>query len=101
MKLIVITSVLEFEKDVKKMLKTAKVKSYSYQEVKGFKESANDAHENNWFGSELNEIESVLFYAFVPKTNVAELISLIEEFNQKQETHSHIHCAVVAIEQNN
>lgn len=40
MKLVIITAIVEFEKDIKKMLKEAKVKSYSYKDVKGFRDTS-------------------------------------------------------------
>jgi nitrogen regulatory protein PII len=101
MQLIIITSVAEFDKEVKKMLKKAMVTSYSYQEVKGISDTTNEAMESNWFGSEVPETDSLLFYAFVAETNVATLFNIVEEFNQKQETLSKIHLAVVAVTQHN
>ena len=40
MKLVVITAIAEFEKDIKNMLKEAKVKSHSYRDVKGFSDAS-------------------------------------------------------------
>ena len=42
MKLVLITAIAEFEKEVKKMLKEAKVKSYSYRDVKGFRDASEE-----------------------------------------------------------
>lgn len=101
MKLVVITAIAEFDKEVKKMLKEAKVLSYSYRDVKGYRDSTEDAVETNWFGSEMNETESVVFFAFVQKQNVDTLFSLVQKFNSKQETLSHIHTAVLSVEKHN
>jgi hypothetical protein len=49
----------------------------------------------------MNKSESILFYAFVKKENVDMLFYSINEFNAKQETLSHIHVAVLAIEKSN
>lgn len=101
MKLVVITAIAEFEKDIKKMLKEAKVKSYSYRDVKGFRDASEEGVETNWFGSEMNETESIVFYAFVSKENVSILFDLMKEFNDKQESISHVHLAVLTIDQYN
>ena len=101
MKLLLITAVKEFEKDIKQMLKKAQVKSFSYKDVKGFKDNFEDALEANWFASDLQENESVLFYAFVQKEKVAALFELVNGFNAKQETVSHIHLAVLGVEKSN
>ncbi|MEN9489023.1 MAG: hypothetical protein RL494_1288 [Bacteroidota bacterium] len=101
MKLLLITSIQEFENDIKQILKKASVKSFSYKYVKGFKDNSADVLESNWFGSAVQENESVLFYAFVPIENVNIVFDLTEKFNEKQETISHIHIAVLNIEKSN
>ena len=90
-----------FEKDIKKMLQQAEVKSFSYRDVKGFKDHSEEGVETNWFGTEMNETDSLLFYAFVKKDNVDLLFDLVTGFNEKQETESKIHLAVVNIEKSN
>ncbi|MDP5000612.1 MAG: hypothetical protein NWQ14_10295 [Flavobacterium sp.] len=101
MKLVVITAIAEFEKDVKKMLKNAKVLSYSYRDVKGYRDSTEEAIETNWFGSEMNETESVVFYAFVLQQNLDILFDEVKEFNNKQDSVSHVHLAVLGVEKYN
>ena len=98
MKLVLITAIAEFGQDIKKMLKEAKVKSYSYRDVKGFRDATEEGVETNWFGTEMNEIESIVFYAFVSKENVSMLFDLMKEFNDKQESISHVHLAVFSVE---
>ncbi|MBF04172.1 MAG: hypothetical protein CMP76_12835 [Flavobacterium sp.] len=101
MKLVVITVIAEFDKTVKKMLKEAKVVSYSYRDVKGYRDSTEEAIQTNWFGSEMNETESIVFFAFVEKQNIDTLFDLVAKFNSKQETVSHIHTAVLTVEKHN
>lgn len=101
MKLLIITAISAFEKDIKKMLKHAEVKTFSYKEVKGYKDISEEAIESNWFAAEVNETESILFYAFIKKENVDPLFDLVASFNGKQETLSHIHIAVLNIEKSN
>ncbi|QKJ64317.1 hypothetical protein [Flavobacterium sp. M31R6] len=101
MKLLLITAVKEFENQIKQLLKKASVQSFSYQEVKGFKNSTGEAVESNWFGSEMNETDSILFYAFTAKEKVDALFELVEYFNVEQESLSHIHIAVLNIEKSN
>ena len=101
MKLLLITAVAEFENEVKQILKKAQVKTFSYREVTGYRNTSEDAIESNWFGSEMNENESIMFYAFVPKENVDMVFSAILEFNSNQETLSHIHSAILNIEKTN
>jgi nitrogen regulatory protein PII len=101
MKLVIITSSIAFQKDIKTLLKKADVKTYSFREVTGYMDFSDTATPENWFASEVNETESILFYAFVKKENVDQLFKLITEFNTAQESLSHIHIAVLNIEKSN
>ncbi|MCZ8198213.1 MAG: hypothetical protein O9267_11460 [Flavobacterium sp.] len=101
MKLLLITAVAEFENEVKQILKKAQVKTFSYREVTGYRNTSEDAIESNWFGTEMNENESILFYAFVENDKVDDVFNGIDEFNAKQETLSHIHSAIINIEKSN
>ena len=98
MKLLLITAIKEFEKDIKQILKKSQVKAFSYKDVKGFKDNSEDAIEANWFATNMQENESVLFYAFVLEEKVDTLFELVEVFNKKQVTKSNIHIAVLTIE---
>ena len=101
MKLLLITAVAEFGKEVKKILKKANVETYSYKEVVGYKNASEDALGTNWFGTEMNENESLLFYAFVQVEKVDVVCADVAAFNLKLETSSHIHVAVLNIEKSN
>jgi nitrogen regulatory protein PII len=101
MKLVIITAIKEFEKDIKLQLRKAEVKTFSFRDVTGYRDSTEDAVESNWFSSEMNQTESILFYAFVKKENVNMLFELINNFNQQQQSLSQIHVAVINIEKSN
>lgn len=101
MKLLLITSIAEYSNEVKEILKKARVKTYSYRNVIGYSNNANEALETNWFGGEMYENDSMLFYAFVPKENTDIICDAVADFNAKQETLSHIHVAILQIEKTN
>jgi len=61
MKLLLITAVAEFGKEVKQILKNANVKTYSYKEVVGYRNASEDALGSNWFGTEMNETNRLCF----------------------------------------
>lgn len=101
MKLVVITAITEYSKDIKKILKTSNVKAFSFKEVTGYKDISEENIDSNWFGSDMNETDSVLFYAFVNLKDIDSLFANIEAFNEQQETISKIHLVSLAIEKNN
>jgi hypothetical protein len=90
MKLLIITAITAFENDIKAMLQKANISDISEEAIS-----------SNWFASEMNETESILFYAFVRKENAMLFFNLVNEFNAAQKTHSHIHVAQLNIEQSN
>ena len=101
MKLLIITAVEAYEKEVKNILKKSQILSFSYQKVVGFRDVTEEGVASNWFATEINENESVLFYAFANENAVAKVFKQTKSFNDKQETSSKIHLAVVPIEQTN
>jgi hypothetical protein len=101
MKLLIITAITEFENDIKSMLKKASVKAFSYRKVTGYRDVSEEFIESNWFASEMNETESLLFYAFVKKENVDLLFQLVADFNAKQETKAQVNVASLNIEKSN
>ena len=96
MKLLLITSVEEFEKEVKNILKHSGVKAFSYQSVKGFKNNGDELE--NWFSSDNVEINSLLFTVFIESRYVDEIYIRIQDFNSRQKTLSHVHIATVQLE---
>ncbi len=101
MKLVIITAIKEFEKAIKLQLKKAHVMTFSFRDITGFRDSTEDSIESNWFSTEMNQTESIFFYAFVKQENVDVLFKLINDFNAQQETLSKIHVASLNIEKSN
>ncbi len=98
MKLLVITAIKEFKKDILQLLRKADVKNFSFNEVTGHRDGSVESVSSNWFGSEMNESESILFYAFVKKENVDMFFQLVNHFNNEQDNLSRVHVAVLNIE---
>jgi nitrogen regulatory protein PII len=101
MKLVIITAIKEFEKDIKKILEKSNVKSFSYQKVTGFRDSSKDSVNSNWFASEMNEIESIMFHVFTTNENAEKIFSLGRNFNEELVDLSKVHVSVINVEQSN
>lgn len=98
MQLLVITAIQEFSKDIKLMMKKSDIHIYSYKEIRGFRDLSEESVESNWFAGEMDEGQSIIFFAFVKEENVDVFFNQAEEFNSKQKTLSKIHVAVLNIE---
>lgn len=101
MKLILITAVKEFEKDIKSILKNAEIENFSFQDITGYKTSKKDADMENWFPGERHENKSIIFYAFVKRENTDGLFNRIKTFNEKCESETKIHISVLNVEKSN
>lgn len=101
MKLIIISAIEEFKKDIIALLKKNQIGSFSYKEVTGYHDVSDLNIESNWFANEMNQTESILFYAFAKTETINRLMESITSFNEDQESNSHIHFGVVALEKFN
>lgn len=101
MKLLIITAINVFEKEVKKILKKSGIKTFSYTDIKGFRDSTEESVENNWFASEMNENNSLMFYSFADKEKTDLLFKYANEFNETQKTLSKIHVVILNVEKSN
>ncbi len=98
MKFVIITAIKEFEKGIKQILKKSGVNTYSYRNVTGFRDSTQDSLDTNWFATEMNENESILFYAFTTTESAEIIFNLINDFNKAEKTLTHIHAAILQTE---
>lgn len=101
MKLLIITAVKAFEEKVRKVLAENKVLTYSYNPVVGYRDSTQDAVGTNWFGTEMNRVDSLLFFAFVSAGVSEKMFNSIEELNKECDLHSRVHISIMSIEKYN
>jgi nitrogen regulatory protein PII len=98
MKFVIITAIKEFEQEIKEILKKSGVNTYSYKNVTGYRDSTQDSLDSNWFATEMNENESILFYAVSTEESADKIYSLINHFNKEEKTLSQIHIAILQTE---
>lgn len=101
MKLLIITAIKVFEKEVKVMLKKSGIHIFSYTDINGFRDLSEESVESNWFGSEMNENDSLMFYSFADEEKTDLLFNYANEFNSKQKTLSKIHVVILNVEKSN
>ncbi|MBI6120086.1 hypothetical protein [Salegentibacter maritimus] len=98
MKLLILTSVAEFQEEILKLFKTAKIEAFSRSEIDGYKKSNKLIATLSWFPGEKGGNESLMFFSFTEKEKIDLLFNLVSEFNEKMETNNPIRLAVVNIE---
>ncbi|WP_178988674.1 hypothetical protein [Winogradskyella schleiferi] len=98
MKLVIVTVVDYYKKDVIKLFKQAQINNFSESDIEGFKTSASVIQSSNWFASENSGADSELFFSFTEDENIDALFKLIKEFNTNLETNNPVRAIVVPIE---
>ncbi len=98
MKLVLVTAVDEFQKDVLKIFKKSNIENFSSSDIDGYKKTPSLLMASNWFSSEKLGNESIMFFSFTNKEKIDNLFNLIEEFNNNLETNNPLKAIVVPIE---
>ncbi len=101
MKLLLITAIEAFEKDIKFLLKKSSIKCFSYKDIKGFRDLTEESVDDNWFAGSMTESQSIIFYAFVEKEKATQLFNAVATFNKQQRTTSKVHVVILNIEKSN
>lgn len=98
MKLVIVTSVEEFRKDVLRLFKNANIHNFSSSDIDGYKNGSSVVMTSSWFASEKFSNESRLFFSFTEDENIDDLFNAIADFNSKLETSNAVRAVVVPIE---
>ncbi|WP_040252756.1 hypothetical protein [Psychroserpens mesophilus] len=98
MKLVIVTAVEEFQKDVLKLFKKANIDNFSSSDIDGYKNGSSILMASNWFSGEKSGNESNLFFSFTDDEHIDHLFHLIKDYNEHLETNNPIKAVVVPIE---
>jgi hypothetical protein len=98
MKLVIVTVVEEFHKDVIKLFKKAGIESFSESDIDGYKNGSSLLMASNWFSGPKGGNESNMFFSFTEEEHIDALFNLIKDFNTNLETNNPIKAIVVPIE---
>lgn len=98
MKLLIITVVDEFKKDIQQLFKESEIKNFSTSNIEGFKTVVPVITGDNWFSNKRNTTDSQMFFSFTESKKIDALFPLIKQFNSKLKTNNPIKAVVVPIE---
>ena len=98
MKLLIITVVEAYQKDVFKLLKEADIKNFSESDIDGYKNVSPVIMTSSWFPSKKGGAQSRMFFSFTENEKIEYLFKLIKTYNNKLETNNPIKAIVVPIE---
>jgi hypothetical protein len=98
MKLLLVTVVEQYEKEVIDLFKKAKIENFSGSDIDGYKNPVSLLMKSSWFPNVRGGVESSLFFSFTQNEKIDILFELIKEFNTHLETNNPIKAVVVPIE---
>ncbi|WP_405611220.1 hypothetical protein [Polaribacter sp. Asnod1-A03] len=98
MKLVLVTAVEEFQKEVLQIFKKANIENFSSSDIDGYKNVSTLLKASSWFSGEKNGNESTMFFSFTGKEKIDGLFVLLEEFNKNIETNNPLKAIVLPIE---
>ena len=97
MQLVIISAIEVCRTPIIQLLKKISITSFTIHEAVGYNDDSSENANDNWFGSELNEMPSVVFHIYVPEGNIAAIIDKVNEVNQASEYESKIHVVACPI----
>lgn len=98
MKLLIVTVVDQFEKDVLQLFKKSNIESFSGSDIEGYKNASSFMMNASWFPSQKSGADSSMFFSFTEDEKIDVFFSLVVQFNENLETNNPIHAVVVPIE---
>lgn len=98
MKLLIVTVVEEFQKEILQLFKKANIESYSGSDIEGYKNASSFMMNSSWFPSEKGGADSIMFFSFTEDDKIDLFFTLAIQFNKNMETNNPIHAVVVPIE---
>ena len=75
MKLVLVTAVEEFQKEVLKIFKKANIENFSSSDIDGYKNVPSLFMASNWFSAGKGGNESIMFFSFTSKHKIDDLFN--------------------------
>lgn len=98
MKLLIVTAVDQYEKEVLQLFKKSNIENFSGSDIEGYKNASAFMLNSSWFPSEKSGADSSMFFSFTEDDKIDLFFSLVAQFNENLETNNPIHAVVVPIE---
>lgn len=98
MKLLLITSILEFEKEVCQLFKKAEIIVYSTSDIQGHKFFTGNNIQDNWFSAHRDSFDSKLYFSFTSEDKIEAIFKSIDQFNIETTSSNPIKAIVLDIE---
>ncbi len=99
MKLLIVTSIKEYQGKVAAMLHEAQIKVFSVSDTTGFKDDDGEMLMDNWFSAGEESFESIFIFSFTTEDKANQAVSMIKMYNEKHASQFPVRAFVVPVEQ--
>jgi hypothetical protein len=98
MKLLVVTSLKEYQRKVAHILDQADIAVFSVSETTGFKDHQTSNLLDNWFSSGGEQFDSIFIFSFTEEAKAAMALDLIKKYNEENETGFPVRAFIIPVE---
>ena len=98
MKLLVVTSLKEYQKKVAHILDQAGIKVFSVSETIGFKDHQTSNMLDNWFSSGSEQFDSIFLFSFTEEQKAGYALELIKKYNVENNTGFPVRAFIIPVD---
>ncbi len=99
MKLLIVTSLKEYQQTVSKIFEDAGIQVFSVSKTIGYKDDHRQNLLDNWFASGEEEFDSIVLFSFTSDNNAATALELINKYNVASVSGFPVRAFIVPVEQ--
>lgn len=98
MKLLVITSLKDYQKEAIKLFHKAGIKVFSVSKTMGFKEDDSVNLMDSWFSNEAEYFDSIVMFSFTTDEKSNKAMELVDSYNTESKIEFPIRAFIMSIE---
>lgn len=98
MKLLVVTSLKEYQKKVAQIMDLSGITVFSITETMGFKDHHSPNLLDNWFSSGNENFDSVFLFSFTDEVKADQALLLVKKYNADNQTGFPIHAFILPVD---
>ena len=98
MKLLVVTSLKEYQKKVAHILDKAGIEVFSVSETIGFKDHQTSNMLDNWFSSGSEQFDSIFLFSFTEELKAENALELIKKYNAENNTGFPVRAFIIPVD---
>jgi len=99
MKLLIVTSLKEYQQTVAAIFEEAQIKVFSVTKTIGHKDDQNVNLLDNWFASGEDQFDSIVLFSFTEDINAVTALGLIKKYNENTASEFPLRAFILPVEQ--